>query len=270
MSTELSKYEAACKAVAEAHRVDEAKDIRDKHIAIQEYAKQSKNYELEKQATEIRLRAERKGGELLIEMKPIRNTGHGIDTSPPKKQKLNSDTAEKAEFPGGTPLFPKSQILPPVKPKLVDLGVDKKLSYQMQKLAKMPEDKFEEHIGAQKDKIDMRTYQQLRDEERKARAHIREVIGKPDFSAYSQAVYSTITHLEKHYALKLEKVIEHRGFLNNYMRKMITKALNDEAKKLNKWAEKLNEPLTIEELAKAKEGGPVIDISSSRHLNIIN
>jgi hypothetical protein len=266
MSTELSKYEAACKAVAEAHRVDEAKDIRDKHIAIQEYAKQSKNLELEKQAMEIRLRAERKGGELLIEMKSIRASGV-ISSENPKPKKAISVLSESS---GATPIEPKPQTPPPAKPKLVDLGVDKYLSQHMQKLAKMPETKFEEHIGAQKDKIDMRTYQQLRDEERKARAHIREVIGKPDFSAYTQTVYSTITNLEKHYALKLERVIEHRGFLNNYMRKMITQALNNEAKKLNKWAEKLNEPLTIEELAKAKEEGPVTDISSSGHLNIIN
>ena len=63
--TQLVKYEAACRAVAEAASIDEAKDFRDKSEAMRAYAKQAKNKQLEVQSAEIRIRAERRIGELM-------------------------------------------------------------------------------------------------------------------------------------------------------------------------------------------------------------
>ena len=66
--SELVRYDAMCRAIAEAHAVDEVKDIRDKARAIEMYARQAQNTEAEERAREIRLRAERKCGKLTAQI----------------------------------------------------------------------------------------------------------------------------------------------------------------------------------------------------------
>ena len=60
MTTALIKYDAACRAIAECKAIDEVKDWRDKAAALQAYARQAKNKELEVDCAEIRIRAELK------------------------------------------------------------------------------------------------------------------------------------------------------------------------------------------------------------------
>jgi hypothetical protein len=75
MGNELVRYDAMCQAIARAYEVDEVKEVRDQAIALEHYLRLAKNVEAERQCCEIRLRAERKAGELLKKMD--KNKGGG-------------------------------------------------------------------------------------------------------------------------------------------------------------------------------------------------
>jgi N6-adenosine-specific RNA methylase IME4 len=119
----LIRYDAACRALAEAHSVDEVKDIRDKAIAVQAYARQAKNTTLITQATEIRMRAERRAGELLIEM-----------------AERNERASSKDTLARGRELQPRET------PKLADLGINKTQSSRWQRLAALDSESFEAKV----------------------------------------------------------------------------------------------------------------------------
>jgi N6-adenosine-specific RNA methylase IME4 len=125
----LVRYEAARRALAKAHRVDEVKDIRDRWVAVQAYARQAKDTELIEQATEIKLRAERRAGELLLEIKKNKGAAAG---------------GEK-EGPRGRFTLPRDET-----PKLSDLGVTKTQSSRWQKLADLDEPAFEVRVAEMK------------------------------------------------------------------------------------------------------------------------
>ena len=61
----LVHYDLACRALAEAVTVDEVLTIRNAHDALRAWAKQAKNRELEINAASIRIRAERRVGEVI-------------------------------------------------------------------------------------------------------------------------------------------------------------------------------------------------------------
>jgi hypothetical protein len=90
--TQLVRYDAMCHAIAEAYAIDEVKDIRDKAIALEQYARQARNIEAERKAAEIRLRAERKCGELSAAL--VTAQGRRTDlTSGHDAQKLETKAA---------------------------------------------------------------------------------------------------------------------------------------------------------------------------------
>jgi phage N-6-adenine-methyltransferase len=122
--TELIRYNNAKKALALVHRVDEVKSIRDKAVAMQVYAKQAKDRDLIGHATDIRLRAECRAGELLAEM-----ARHG-------KRVASKDTLKKG----------RGKQRATTEPKLSDLGVSKTQSSRWQKLAALSAKDFEQRL----------------------------------------------------------------------------------------------------------------------------
>ena len=77
MKTDLVKYDAMVHSIAECKQVDEVKDIRDKALALEAYAKQAMNFEAERQCAEIRVRAERQCGIMLSQMEKAKGSDRG-------------------------------------------------------------------------------------------------------------------------------------------------------------------------------------------------
>lgn len=130
--TGLVRYEMARSALAEARSVDEVKDIRDKSEAMRAYARMAKDTQLEMDATELRLRAERRLGIMLTEQK----TSQGLNRG------------------GGGRDSTGSRLVPvDAAPTLADVGIDKKLSSRSQKVGGIGEQAFEAMIESVRDKI---------------------------------------------------------------------------------------------------------------------
>lgn len=110
MTFKLVRYDAARRALAAAHSVDEVRDIRDKAEAMRAYARQAGDVEMTNWAAEIKVRAERRAGEM------IRDGGVR-----PGKPTANSVT-------------------------LKELGISENDSARWRKVAAVPEREFEAHI----------------------------------------------------------------------------------------------------------------------------
>jgi hypothetical protein len=123
----LTKYDAARYALSIAVEVDEVKDIRDKAEAMAAYARQAKDTELVQWATEIKVRAERRAGQMLAEMPKAVGT--------------------KGQFAGGHTMVP-----PAAEAKtLADIGITKNESSRWQKLAAVTDTQFEQAVSAAKE-----------------------------------------------------------------------------------------------------------------------
>jgi len=121
MSVGLVKYEAARRALSEAHSVDEVKDIRDKATAMEAYARQAKDTFLQTWAAEIKIRAERRAGEMLVERE--------------KAQGKRTDLVPQGNQVDETPT-------------LSDIGITNKQSSQWQAIASVSEEDFEAEVEA--------------------------------------------------------------------------------------------------------------------------
>ena len=128
MSHDLIRYDAACRAIAQARATDEVLKIRDQSAMLRAYARQAKNRELEITAMEIRIRAERRTGELLQQQREQIGLSKGAagDRRPNKQRGSAADPRKVAT--------------------LKDAGIDKHLADRARKLAALPRPQFEAAI----------------------------------------------------------------------------------------------------------------------------
>lgn len=126
MSNQLVRYEQAVRALAACKAVDEVKSWADKAAAMQAYGRMAKDKTMEVDAAEIRIRAERRLGEMIA------------------AQKAATGLAK----PG-----PKSVVTNDRSPTLADAGISKDLSSRAQKLAAVPEAEFEAEVGQWRDRV---------------------------------------------------------------------------------------------------------------------
>lgn len=117
----LVRYDAACRALADAVSIDEVKAFRDQSEAMRAYARQAKNKRLEAQAAEIRFRAERRIGELMAAQRDSSGLSAGGRPSEKTGSKTNPVSAA---------------------PTLEEVGIDKKLADRARKYAAISEEEF--------------------------------------------------------------------------------------------------------------------------------
>jgi len=110
-------YDAMCRAIDAAYQVDEVKDIRDRALAFEVYARMAQNVEAEHRACTIRLRAEKKAA-------AIYRAG--------EKAKASGSNQHQERLRDGTS-----------PPTLADHGVSKRQMHDWRKLDDVPEEIFE-------------------------------------------------------------------------------------------------------------------------------
>ena len=128
----MVRYETAIRALAECKAVDEVKSWSYKAAALQAYGRMAKDKTLEVDAAEIRIRAERRLGEMIAAQKETvgLNTGaQGVG-----KSALVDDEGTR-------------------KPTLADAGISYDLSSRAQKLAAVPEEEFEKEVGDWRERV---------------------------------------------------------------------------------------------------------------------
>jgi len=118
----LVHFENARRELELARTVDEVKQIRDKAEAMRLYCKQAKaSLEMQNQCAEIKLRAERRAGEMLTETE--KNPGGQVE----HESYLSHDGRGRI-------------------PKLSELGITWNQSSRWQKIGEIPEESFEDYI----------------------------------------------------------------------------------------------------------------------------
>ena len=202
MTVTLVRYDAARKALAAAHRVDEVKKIHDKAVALLAYARQAGDFELQNTAAEIRILAERKAGQLLVDMG---QSGQRQAKQNGRPRKVSSTTR-----------------LPTTLPKL---GITHDQSSKWQRLARLIDDEtFERALLQAKEKYgELTTSGVLREVREVARP--KNTVVEPDINVVAADL---IRELESPYRKeRLDAVVRLRKRLNPTIRKRLIATLKN-------------------------------------------
>ena len=158
----LIRYDQARKALQECVTVDEAKDMADKAAALQVYAKQHGDNEMECWVAEIKLRAKRRIGEISLELEKIPREDRAVMAH------------EGARRNGATcSIIPKGK-----REVLQDAGIGKDTAHRCEKLAKVSEEKFDEAFAELKKQNRPITYKDI--EKVAAPGRTRELLSQSD------------------------------------------------------------------------------------------
>lgn len=114
---QIARYDEMCRAIRGCHDVDEVRGWQNRAAASEAYARMARDMENERLCREIRVRAERRCGELLAQQ--TERAGRGRPDKTSQSATLKS------------------------KPTLEQLGISRHQSSEYQKLAKVPEEEFE-------------------------------------------------------------------------------------------------------------------------------
>ncbi|WP_416194029.1 MT-A70 family methyltransferase [Nitrobacter sp. TKz-YC01] len=134
---ELVKYEEARRLLAEAVAVDEVQAIRSKAEAMRAYARQAKDRDMEIAAAQIRFRAERRLGELIIAQKETVGLNRG------------RAGAGRPSLGGAETEQPKDD-----RPTLEQAGIDRKLSSRAQRMAAIEPERFEALLDRHREEVE--------------------------------------------------------------------------------------------------------------------
>ena len=119
---QLVRYDAMLHAIAQCHEVDEIKQIHDQAAALEAAARVAMNTEAERQAIEIRIRAERQAGALMSALERGK-------TGP----KLSGSVADNSDY----------------RRTIKKAGVPERTARHWQELADVPAERFEAHLAAE-------------------------------------------------------------------------------------------------------------------------
>lgn len=207
MTVQLIRYDAAKRALAAASRVDEAKKIRDRAEAVRVYAQQARDFELQNRAATIRLMAERRTGQLLIDM--TKNPGTRGAGRPAK----NGTT--KRRSPGVTAK----------PPTLEELSITKAQSSKWQRLARLVDDEtFESALNLAKETFgELTTVGVLR----MLREVVRPKSTRTDYDI-NEVADDLVRAIEQRHE-RLNAVVENKERLNPTLRRKLITALEHEA-----------------------------------------
>jgi hypothetical protein len=150
-----------CRAIAECHRIDEVKELRDQARALEIYAQQARNTEAEDKAREIRIRAQRRMGELLTQLPRTtpeecakrtnatlgrRSSSDVTSVSDQEGRSFHQGTSDSGSSVSSFPKETNSSGPSPYATALEKTGTSRKTANTYQKLAAIPEKDFEQAL----------------------------------------------------------------------------------------------------------------------------